>query len=76
MSAHCEVEAKAAISGDLGFFERWLTLWVGLCIGAGIMLGQLAPGFFRAVGRMEVAQVNIPVGLLIWIMTRTFSPLK
>lgn len=38
------------------------------CIVAGIALGQLAPGAFQAVGRMEVAQVNLPVGLLIWIM--------
>jgi ACR3 family arsenite transporter len=52
----------------IGFFERWLTLWVALCIVAGIALGQLAPVPFQALGRMEIAQVNIPVGLLIWIM--------
>ena len=57
-----------AVSSGLGFFERWLTLWVGLCIVAGIALGQIAPGFFQLIGRMEVAQVNIPVGLLIWVM--------
>ncbi|KUM45063.1 arsenic transporter [Pseudomonas sp. EpS/L25] len=49
-------------------FERYLSLWVALCILAGIALGQLAPGLFRTVGRLEVAQVNLPVGLLIWIM--------
>ena len=49
-------------------FERYLTVWVFLCIVAGIALGQLAPDVFQAVGRMEVAQVNLPVGLLIWIM--------
>ncbi|SCZ46525.1 arsenite transporter, ACR3 family [Pseudomonas oryzihabitans] len=49
-------------------FERYLSLWVALCILAGIALGQLAPGLFRAIGRIEVAQVNLPVGLLIWIM--------
>jgi ACR3 family arsenite transporter len=49
-------------------FERYLTAWVGLCILAGIAAGQLLPGFFQAVGRMEVARVNIPVGLLIWLM--------
>ncbi len=68
MSVACEAVAKAESSSGLGFFERWLTLWVGLCIVAGIALGQIAPGFFQAVGRMEIAQVNIPVGLLIWVM--------
>jgi arsenite transporter len=52
----------------LGFFERWLTLWVFLCIGVGIALGQFLPAPFQALGRMEVAQVNLPVGLLIWVM--------
>ena len=52
----------------IGFFERWLTLWVFLCIVAGIALGQLAPAPFHALGRMEVARVNVPVGLLIWVM--------
>ena len=50
------------------FFERHLTLWVFLCIVAGIALGQLQPELFQAIGRMEVAQVNLPVGLLIWVM--------
>ena len=49
-------------------FERWLTLWVALCIVAGVALGQLMPAPFQVLGRMEVAQVNIPVGLLIWVM--------
>jgi ACR3 family arsenite transporter len=52
----------------MGFFERWLTLWVFLCIVAGIALGQLWPAPFQALGRMEIARVNIPVGLLIWVM--------
>ena len=49
-------------------FERYLTVWVFLCIVAGIGLGQLSPGVFQAIGRMEVAHVNLPVGLLIWVM--------
>jgi len=49
-------------------FERYLTLWVFLCIVAGIALGQLLPGPVQAIGRMEFAQVNLPVGLLIWVM--------
>ncbi len=59
-----EKEHKAAI----GFFEKWLPLWVFLCIGAGILLGQLVPSLFDAVSKLEVARVNIPVGLLIWVM--------
>ncbi|MDP1703341.1 MAG: arsenical-resistance protein, partial [Sulfurimicrobium sp.] len=52
----------------MGFFERWLTVWVFLCIAVGILLGQLFPAPFHALGRLEVAQVNLPVGLLIWVM--------
>ncbi len=52
----------------IGFFERWLTAWVFFCIGAGIILGQLLPESFKAIGAMEIAHVNIPVGLLIWVM--------
>jgi ACR3 family arsenite transporter len=68
MSAQCEVTAKAAAGAPLSFFDRWLTLWVFLCIVAGIVLGQWLPAPFQALGRMEVAQVNLPVGLLIWVM--------
>ncbi len=49
-------------------FERYLTVWVVLCIAAGIALGQLLPGVFQAVGRIEIAQVNLPVAVLIWLM--------
>ena len=52
----------------LSVFERWLTLWVALCIVAGIGLGQVLPGPVQVLGRMEFARVNIPVGLLIWVM--------
>jgi len=60
--------AVAQTAPAIGFFERWLTLWVFLCIVAGIALGQALPGPVHALGRMEVARVNIPVGLLIWVM--------
>jgi len=50
------------------FFERWLTLWVALCIVAGVILGQQLPGPVQALGRMALAQVNVPVGILIWVM--------
>ena len=49
-------------------FERYLTLWVGLCIIAGIALGQFFPSAFKLIGSMQVAQVNLPVGVLIWVM--------
>jgi len=68
MSAQCEVTAKQAAGAPMSVFERYLTLWVALCIVTGIVLGQVLPGLFQAVGRMEIARVNIPVGLLIWVM--------
>ncbi|MEI7464434.1 MAG: ACR3 family arsenite efflux transporter [Burkholderiales bacterium] len=58
----------ASAVAPMSVFERYLTVWVLLCIVAGITLGQLFPGPFQAVGRMEVAQVNLPVGVLIWVM--------
>ncbi|WP_200294689.1 ACR3 family arsenite efflux transporter [Rhodospirillum rubrum] len=52
----------------MGFFERTLTLWVGLCIVVGVTLGHVAPGPFQAIAGLEIAQVNLPVALLIWLM--------
>ena len=52
----------------MSVFERWLTLWVGLCIVAGVLLGQAFPAVFHGIGALQVAQVNLPVGLLIWVM--------
>lgn len=52
----------------MSLFERFLTLWVALCIVAGIALGHLWPGLFQSVGGLEVAQVNLPVAVLIWLM--------
>ncbi|MDD3353593.1 ACR3 family arsenite efflux transporter [Zoogloea sp.] len=69
MSAiQCEVTAKIAAGAPMSVFERYLTVWVFLCIVTGIAAGQASPGLFQAIGRMEVAQVNLPVGLLIWVM--------
>lgn len=53
---------------SLNLFERYLTAWVAICIVAGITLGQGFPGLFKAIGAMETANVNLPVGLLIWVM--------
>ncbi|WP_397378823.1 arsenic resistance protein [Pseudomonas sp.] len=68
MSSQCEVIGKQAAGTPLGFFERYLTLWVFLCIIGGTLLGLYAPKAAQAVGALEIAQVNIPVGLLIWVM--------
>jgi ACR3 family arsenite transporter len=68
MSAQCESTAKLAAGAPMSLFERYLTVWVFLCIIAGIAFGQLAPGVFQAIGGLELAQVNLPVGLLIWVM--------
>jgi ACR3 family arsenite transporter len=50
------------------FFEKYLSIWVALCIVAGIVLGRLGPPVFDALGAMEIAQVNLPVAVLIWLM--------
>lgn len=68
MSAQCEVTAKVAAKAPMSTFERYLTVWVFLCIVAGIGLGQMLPDVFQSIGRMEIAKVNLPVGLLIWVM--------
>ncbi len=52
----------------MSLFERWLTLWVALCIMAGLLLGNLAPGLFGALASLEYASVNLVVAVLIWAM--------
>jgi ACR3 family arsenite transporter len=52
----------------MGTFERYLTLWVALCILVGIGLGQAVPGVFHALGTATVAQINLPVAVLVWLM--------
>jgi arsenite transporter len=68
MSVHAEVTVKTAAPAPLNLFERYLTAWVALCIVVGIVLGQGLPNVFKSIGAMEIAKVNLPVGLLIWIM--------
>ncbi|MEJ2795520.1 ACR3 family arsenite efflux transporter [Iodobacter sp. LRB] len=68
MSAQCEVTGKRITAAPMSFFERYLTIWVFLCIVVGIIAGQLFPRVFQTIGRLEVAQVNLPVGMLIWVM--------
>ena len=52
----------------MSIFERYLTLWVALCIIAGITLGHAIPDVFQAIGAAEIARVNLPVAVLIWLM--------
>ena len=59
MSAQCETTARKATTAPMSTFERYLTVWVFACILAGIAAGQVFPGMFRAVGRMEIAQVTL-----------------
>ncbi|UJB67178.1 ACR3 family arsenite efflux transporter [Acidovorax sp. YS12] len=68
MQPSCDGAAAKAGGPAMGGFERYLSVWVFLCIVAGVVLGHLFPGLFQAVGAMEVARVNLPVGLLIWVM--------
>lgn len=59
---------RSAAPPPMGGFERYLTVWVALCIVAGVALGQWFPSAFQAVARLEIAKVNLPVGMLIWVM--------
>ena len=68
MSIQCETTAKRSAGAAMGVFERYLTLWVLLCIFAGISAGHLVPSFFHRVGSMEIAQINLPVAILLWLM--------
>lgn len=53
---------------SIGFFEKYLTLWVALCIGGGILIGNFASESIEFISRLEVARVNIPIAILIWLM--------
>ena len=68
MSVGTQTAGHTPAISTMSVFERYLSVWVLLCIVSGIALGQFAPGVFQAIGRMEVAQVNLPVGLLIWVV--------
>lgn len=68
MTAQCEVTAKKSQGTELGTFERYLTAWVALCIVAGIGLGHFFPAPFQVIGKADIAQVNMPVAVLIWLM--------
>lgn len=64
MSHAPQPSSSAAMSG----FERYLSVWVSICILVGIGLGQWAPAVFQRLGQLQIAQINLPVGVLIWVM--------
>jgi ACR3 family arsenite transporter len=59
---------SAPPAGGIGFFEKWLSVWVALCIAAGIALGNVLPGLFEILAKLEYAKVNLVVAVLIWAM--------
>ena len=68
VAAGAQAPKPQAPPAPMSRFERFLTVWVALCIVAGIGLGHLFPAAFRAIGSAEVAKVNLPVAVLIWLM--------
>lgn len=68
-SSQCTInEIEKPMTQGMSVFERYLSVWVALCIVVGIVLGQWFPKVFHVLGAMEIAKVNLPVGLLIWVM--------
>jgi len=63
-----ETSTDAELASPISFFERYLSIWVFLCIAAGISLGQFLPSSFHFIASLEIAKVNLVVGLLVWIM--------
>jgi ACR3 family arsenite transporter len=68
MSEAIATAAPSIKAPSMGLFERYLTLWVALCIVVGIALGRLIPGVFHLLGTAEIAHVNLPVAVLVWLM--------
>jgi ACR3 family arsenite transporter len=68
MTVQCEVSVKKSAGAKMSVFERYLSVWVALCIVAGITLGHFFTVPFQTIGGMEVAKVNLPVAVLIWLM--------
>ena len=68
MTVQCEATARRATGAQMPLFEKYLSVWVVLCILAGIILGRLFPPVFDGLGAMEIARVNLPVAVLIWLM--------
>jgi len=65
---HAELAATLPVRPQIGFFARYLSVWVALCIVAGIALGQLLPGVFALLAGAELQHINLPVAVLVWLM--------
>jgi ACR3 family arsenite transporter len=63
-----DVAVAPDTASGMNRFERYLTLWVALCIVAGIGLGQIMPSIFHGLGSATIAQVNLPIAILVWLM--------
>ena len=68
MSVQCETGARKAAAAEMGLFERYLSVWVFLCIVIGIALGHFFNDLFQTIGALEIARVNLPVAGLVWLM--------
>jgi ACR3 family arsenite transporter len=68
MSEFVAAGRSSARKPAMSVFERFLTFWVAICIIVGIALGQLLPGIFHVIGDATVAQINLPVAVLVWLM--------
>jgi len=68
MSSQCEITAKKSAGAQMGIFERYLSLWVFICIITGVSLGHLFPSAFHFLGELQIARINIPVAVLVWLM--------
>jgi len=68
MSLQCEATAKQLNGDPLGFFGRYLSVWVALCIALGIALGATLPQLFVWISHIEIAHINLVVAVLIWAM--------
>ncbi|HED36218.1 MAG TPA: ACR3 family arsenite efflux transporter [Gammaproteobacteria bacterium] len=68
MSSQCEVTAKKNAGAEMGLFERYLSLWVFICIVIGVSLGHLFSPLFHFMGELQIAHINVPVAVLVWLM--------
>ncbi len=59
-------DTSSAAAAGLGTFERWLSVWVALAIGAGLLLGNLVPGLFAGLAALEIVSVNLPVAISLF----------
>lgn len=68
MSVQCKTSLNPKDRARMGVFERYLTLWVAICIVIGVALGAAAPQLFKTLASFEIAKINLPVAILVWLM--------